>query len=102
MSDIRLSDIDRGIRAGLAAVESLRTWVKGAEAYRVCSEREQALKDAEKALDRLSAAWPRAQALIAEAATSYDNYVTREPECCSCHLSAPCSYCMSQSDEDAA
>lgn len=99
MSDIRLSDIDYGIRAGLAAVESLRTWVKGVEAYRVCSERERALRDAEKAMERLSAVWPRAQALIASAAVEYDRYVTQEPESCSCHLSAPCSYCTSQSDE---
>lgn len=102
MSDIRLSDIEYGIRAGLAAVESLRTWVKGSEAYRVCSERERALKDAERALDRLLAVWPRAQALIAVAETSYDSYVTREPENCSCHLSAPCGYCTNQDDEDEA
>lgn len=101
MDAISLSDIDSGIRAGLAAVEALRTWVKGAEAYRICSERERALMDAEKALNQLYAVWPKAKALIAESARSYDRYVEREPESCSCHLSAPCSYCMSQSDDDA-
>lgn len=101
MSDIRLSEIEYGIRAGLAAVESLRTWVKGSEAYRICSEREQALKDAERALDRLSSVWPKAQALIADAERSYDRYVERDPESCSCHLSAPCSWCISQPDPDA-
>lgn len=100
MSDIRLCEIEYGIRAGLSAVESLRTWVRGSEAYRICSEREQALKNAERALDRLSSVWPKAQALIADAERSYDRYVEREPESCSCHLSAPCSWCMSQPDPD--
>lgn len=100
MSDIRLSDIDYGIRAGLVAVESLRTWVKGVEAYRICDERERALRDAERAMNRLSAEWPKASALIEASKREYDRYVTREPESCSCHLSAPCSYCTSQPDED--
>lgn len=102
VSDIRLDDIDRGIRDGLRAVESLRTWVKGVDAYRTCDERERSLRAAEGALAKLSAVWPRAQSLIGAAAREYDAYVEREPEGCSCHLSAPCGYCMSQSDEDAA
>lgn len=102
MSDaVRLDDIAYGIRSGLAAVESLRTWVKGVEAYRVCSERERALREAEHALGRLYAVWPKAQALIAQSALEYDRYVEREPESCSCHLSAPCGYCISQPDESA-
>ena len=99
MADVRLSEIEHGIRAGLAAVEALRTWVKGSEAYRICSERERALKDAERTLQRLSAVWPKAQALVADAERAYDRYVEREPESCSCHLSAPCGYCMSQTDD---
>lgn len=100
---IRLSDIDAGLRAGLAAVEALRTWVKGAEAYRICSERERALQEGERALQALYDVWPRAKALIQESERSYDRYVTRdfEPESCSCHLSAPCSFCMAQTDDEA-
>ncbi|MDM8352858.1 hypothetical protein [Brevundimonas diminuta] len=100
MADIRLSEIEYGIRAGIAAVEALRTWVKGSEAYRICSERERALEGAARELDRLSAVWPKARALIAESERSYDRYVERDREACSCHLSAPCSFCTSQSDED--
>jgi len=99
MPDIRLSEIEYGIRSGIAAVEALRTWVKGSEAYRICSEREHALRAAERELDRLSSVWPKAKALIAESERSYDRYVEREPESCSCHLSAPCRFCTSQSDE---
>lgn len=100
----RLSDIDRGLRAGLAAVEALRTWVRGSEAYRLCDDRERAIKDAERALAALERDWPRAKALLAEAGREYDRYVTqdREPESCSCHLSAPCGFCMMQVDEEAA
>ena len=100
MADIRLSEIEYGIRAGLEAVEALRTWVNGSEAYRICSDRERALKAAERELDRLSSVWPKAKALIAESERSYDRYVERASESCSCHLSAPCSFCTSQSDED--
>ena len=48
----------------------------------------------------LSDALPRLKALKAEADRAYDRYVTRGPECCSCHISAPCGYCTSQSDEE--
>jgi len=52
----------------------------------------------------LSAALPRLRALKAEADRSYDRRMTRyedrAPECCSCHISAPCSFCVNQSDDD--
>lgn len=102
MVKVNLSDIERGIRSGQSAVESLRTWVKGVESYRICDERERALRDAERAVAELYKVWPKAQALIAESERSYDRYVTRdyEPDGCSCHLSAPCSFCTMQADED--
>lgn len=103
MGNISLSDIDRGIRAGQAAVDALRTWVKGSEAYRICDERERSLRDAERALATLARVWPKAKTLLGEAERAYDRYVTedRELDGCSCHLSAPCRYCTMQSDDDA-
>lgn len=101
-SDISINDIGRAISAGSAAVQALRTWVRGAEAYRVCDERERAIQRGDAALTKLEREWPRIQALLSEAARSYDAYVTREPDegpqGCSCHLSAPCSWCEGQSD----
>lgn len=103
MTSISLSDIDRGIRAGQAAVDALRTWVRGSEAHRICDERERSLRDAERALATLERVWPKAKALLSEAERAYDRYVTedREPDGCSCHLSAPCSYCTMGADDDA-
>lgn len=100
--EVRLSDIEYGIRAGLAAVEALRTWVKGVEAYRICDERERALREAERAMTALEKVWPKAKALIASSEREYDRYVTSEPQGCSCHLSAPCSFCTMQTDDEAA
>ena len=52
----------------------------------------------------LSTALPRLRALKVEADRAYDRYVTRyddrAPECCSCHISAPCSFCVNQSDDE--
>lgn len=103
-SNISLNDIGRALSAGSAAVGALRTWVRGAEAYRICDERERAIQHGEAALTKLEREWPRIQALLSEAARSYDAYVTREvdqeSQGCSCHLSAPCSWCENQSDAD--
>lgn len=48
----------------------------------------------------LSEALPRLRELKAEADRAYDRYVTRiedrEPDCCSCHISAPCRFCVTE------
>ena len=51
---------------------------------------------------QLSDALPRLRALKVEADRQYDRYVTRQPECCSCHISAPCGFCTREdAGEDA-
>lgn len=47
----------------------------------------------------LSEALPRLRDLKAAADREYDRYVTHEPEGCSCHLSAPCSYCTRETED---
>ena len=105
LSNISLNDIDRAIRAGSAAVEALRTHQRSAEGYRICSDRERAIRDGEAALSKLSSQWDRIKSVMGATDREYDRYVTRgreddEPQGCSCHLSAPCSWCTSQTDED--
>lgn len=58
------------------------------------------MKDAMAEYRLLSEALPRLRDLKSAADREYDSYVTRERECCSCHISAPCGFCTSQSDED--
>lgn len=102
--NISLDDIGRAIRAGSAAVEALRTWVRGAEAYRICDERERAIQHGEAALTKLEREWSRIKSVVEATDRSYDLYVSRgaddEPQGCSCHLSAPCSWCTMQPDPD--
>ena len=59
-------------------------------------------RDAKRAMveyRQLSEALPRLRGLMAEADRQYDHYVTREPVCCSCHISAPCSFCTCEDTE---
>lgn len=47
----------------------------------------------------LSEALPRLRDLKAAADREYDRYVTRGPDGCSCHLSAPCGYCTRETED---
>ncbi len=60
-----------------------------------------AARDAQKELDRLNSALPELMSLKRSADRAYDIRVTteREPECCSCHINAPCTYCTSHCAE---
>lgn len=64
------------------------------------------MKDAMAEYRLLSEAMPRLRELKKAADREYDRYVTRfedrEPECCSCHISAPCSFCTHQTEDEAA
>lgn len=97
VAHISLNDIDRAIRAGSASLSALRTHIRGSEAYRLCDERERAIRDGEAALSKLSMEWDRIKSVMAATDRAYDRYVTDgrddEPQGCSCHLSAPCSWC---------
>lgn len=48
----------------------------------------------------LSDALPRLRDLKAAADREYDSYVTRERECCSCQISAPCGYCTRETEDE--
>lgn len=58
------------------------------------------MRDAMTEYQALSEALPRLRALKVAADREYDRYVTREPECCSCHISAPCGYCTRQTEDE--
>jgi hypothetical protein len=53
-----------------------------------------------EAYTALSRDLPRMRDLLKASEREYDRYVERDRESCSCHLSAPCSYCTRQCDED--
>lgn len=57
------------------------------------------MRDAMAEYHALSEALPRLRSLKAAADREYDNYVTRERECCSCHISAPCGYCTRETED---
>jgi len=56
------------------------------------------VKNAMAEYNALSAAMPRLRSLKADADRQYDDYVTREPDCCSCHINPPCGYCTRDAD----
>lgn len=64
------------------------------------------MKDAMAEYRLLSEAMPRLRELKSAADREYDRYVTRfedrEPECCSCHISAPCGFCTRETKDEAA
>lgn len=74
------------------------------------SERDQAdlmrciAKDAMSEYHEISKVWSDFQAFKRIKSDAYDQYVTRDREpkydSCSCHLSAPCSYCTRDADEE--
>jgi len=68
--------------------------------YERARDIERTAKDAMAEFHRLSDAMPRLRALKREADREYDQYVTRGPEGCSCHINPPCGYCTSQSEDD--
>ena len=63
-------------------------------------ELQDTIKRANAEYSALSTALPRLRDLKTAADRAYDAYVTREPECCSCHISAPCGWCTSQTDDE--
>lgn len=79
---------------------SFRRNTGGSTNWERARDLDRAYRDASAELRALSDAMPRLRALKAQADWQYDRYVTREPECCSCHINPPCSFCTSQSEDD--
>ena len=77
-----------------------RRMVGGRDNYDRAGDLDRIRRSAEAEYRQLSAALPRLTALGREADRAYDRYVTRQPDCCSCHLSAPCSFCTNQTGDD--
>lgn len=104
-----MSDMD-DIYIALTAAESLAesaVWnAKGCDARDNAKWRRDAIQRGQKAYNRLSAEMPRLRDLKTAADREYDRHVTRfrdeEPQGCSCHISPPCGFCTSQSDEEEA
>lgn len=78
------------------------------DAYQQAKNDAAVARQAESELAKLSANWSRIQSLLASSEREYDRYVTRgggyaddERTGCSCHLSAPCSYCTRDADAEA-
>lgn len=107
-SDINLNVIDSALSDLARAVETIRHTARGADAYDRARWMERNASEAQKELSKLSALWPRIRGLLADADRAYDAYVTSpsrnyeddERTGCSCHLTAPCGFCTSQSDEE--
>jgi hypothetical protein len=107
-TDINLNVIDSALSDLARAAETIRYTARGADAYDRARWMEQNAREAQKELSKLSALWPRIRGMLADADRAYDAYVTSprrdygddERTGCSCHLSAPCSFCTSQSDDD--
>ena len=100
--DVRLDRIASAIDSLERAANHLSNYAKGWRDYDRIKEMHATAAEANQEYQKLVQAWPRAKSLVDEAARSYDRYVTREPEGCTCHISPPCSYCTSQTDEDPA
>lgn len=73
---------------------------RGVDAYERGRDMERSAAEAEAVLRKIDSLLPRLLDLKADADRAYDRFVTNYvPEGCSCHLSAPCSFCTSQPEE---
>jgi hypothetical protein len=101
MSDLSTNAIYDAIRC-LEREADFRRNIGGNANYERARDLDRIRQQADAEYNRLSDAMPRLRSLKDEADRAYDRYVTREPSTdgCSCHLSAPCSYCTREVDED--
>lgn len=74
---------------------------RGIDAYERGRDMERSAAQAEAVMRKIDELLPRLLDLKADADRAYDRYVTSYvPDCCSCHISAPCSFCTSEPEED--
>jgi len=105
---INLNVIDSAVRAAARMADRVSYEARpNSDAYQQAKHDTHTAREAEKELAKLSRVWPRIQALLASADREYDRFVTRgrdyeddERTGCSCHLSAPCSFCTRDADTD--
>lgn|SRR3546814_661452 len=93
---IAINELERAAES-ISYIPGRNNWERSRDMKRVASE-------AMAQYNALSAALPRLRDLNAAAEREYDRYATRMPEMdgCSCHLSAPCSYCTRDIKDEAA
>ncbi len=73
----------------------------GVDNYEQGREMEGVANRAEVALRKIDKKLPGLLRLQEAADRSYDRYVLDGPsECCSCHIIAPCDFCISRSSDD--
>ena len=67
-----------------------------ADDYDAAKDAERVAAEGERALRMLSEQYSNLRSLKSAAERAYDEYVTNSRECCSCHISAPCDYCINK------
>lgn len=72
----------------------------GVDDYDNAREAERVAQMAEVEMRKLTDMWPEIKSMKSSAEHAYDAYVTYIPDCCSCHLVAPCGYCTREVDEE--
>lgn len=108
LDNINLNVIYSAIRAAARMADRISYDARpNSDAYQQARHDIHTAREAEKEFDKLSKNWSRIQSLSASADREYDRYVTRRPDYeddertgCSCHQSAPCSYCTRAVDEE--
>jgi hypothetical protein len=96
---IDLSYIDSAISYLESAAEVVKSR-NGVDAWNRGKAMEEMAALASKQLRMLHEHLPRLLALDDSANRAYDRMVTSLDECCSCHLTAPCNYCINQPNQD--
>lgn len=93
----RIDEIYYAINSLDQAAERI-SYLGGVDNYDRAKELRRVAREAMLQYNAISAALPRLRALESAASREYDSYVTRnrEPESCTCFLSAPCSFCTSE------
>lgn len=95
-----LWDIDMAVRNARLYANRLYNTARNAYDYDNARDAERIASQGEAALRLLSSSWSEIKSMFAERDRAYDRYVTRDRECCSCHICAPCSYCTSKTEDE--
>lgn len=99
MSLPSLYDLEAAVRNARRYAMHLHDTAKRADDYDRARESTRIAQQGEQAMRQLSSMWSEIKSLMAARDRAYDQYVTSRQECCSCHITAPCSYCTDQSEE---
>ena len=100
MSLPSLWDLECAVSNARAYANRLYNTARGIDDYDRAREAEGVAQRGESAMRQLSSAWNEIKSTMAARDRAYDQYVTSRQECCSCHISAPCGYCIEKSEED--